>query len=164
MAKNPVSHVSESGGAKGLGMEVRIVEFPVDLASFNLAEGDLLLDIIDNHEKVFAFLGISGVVIRHSDDRAIVLHNDGGEFQGDTELLAEGDDKVEVFGEGEYGAGFGMGRRGCDGSLFDAAVVKCTVSAIEGYGITGMAFTIRVEEVRSVDLTIKAEDAKNGLM
>ena len=57
-----------------------------------------------------------------------------------------------------------MGRRGCDSSLFDAAVVKCTVVAIEGYGVTGMAFTIRVKEVRGVDLTIKAEDAKNGLM
>ena len=70
-----MSHVSKGGGAKGLGVEVRVVEFPVDLASFNLTEGDLLLDIIDDHEKMFAFLCVSGVVIRHSDDRAIVLHN-----------------------------------------------------------------------------------------
>ena len=53
-----MGHVSKSGGAKRLGMKVRIVEFPVDLASFNLAEGDLLLGIVDDHVEVFAFLCI----------------------------------------------------------------------------------------------------------
>ena len=57
-----------------------------------------------------------------------------------------------------------MGRRGCNSSLFDTAVVKCAVGAIEGYGVTGMAFTIRVKEVRGVNLTIKAQVAKNRLM
>ena len=75
-----------------------------------------------------------------------------------------GDDKVEV---GEDGASFGISRRGCDSGLFDATVVvKCTVvGAIEGCGVAGIAFTVRVKKIRGVNnLTIKAEDAENILM
>ena len=53
-----------------------MLSFSVDLASFNLADGDQLLDIVNDHEEVFALLCIGDVVIiRHS---AIVFHNDGG--------------------------------------------------------------------------------------
>ena len=33
---------------------------------------------------------------------------------GRAEFLAEGDDVVEILGEGKYGAGFSLGGGGCD--------------------------------------------------
>ena len=70
-------------------MQVGIVKFPEeDLAGFDLAEGDLLLDVIEDHQEVFAFLGVSRIVVGHCDDGTVVLHDDSGEFEGDLEFLA----------------------------------------------------------------------------
>ena len=49
LAQNLVSHVLERGGSERLRMEVCIVELAIDLACFELSEGDLLFDIIENH-------------------------------------------------------------------------------------------------------------------
>ncbi len=54
-----MSHFCKVGGSKGLGVHVRIVEFPVDLPHLDLTQGDLFLDIVEDHQEVFALLGVS---------------------------------------------------------------------------------------------------------
>ena len=62
--------------------------------------------------------------------------------------MDNGDDIVDVFGECEYCAGFRVGRGGGYNScLFDAAVVECTVCAVERYCVSCVAFAVGVEEV-----------------
>ena len=77
LSQDLVRHVLECGGAERLGVKIRIVELSVDLASFDLTKSYLFLDVIEHHKKVLAFLGVSRVVVGHSDDGTIVLHNDG---------------------------------------------------------------------------------------
>ena len=69
-------------------MEVGVVEFPEDLAGFNLSEGDLLFDVVDGHQEMLAFLCVAGIVVGHCYDCAVVLHDDSGEFEWDMEFLA----------------------------------------------------------------------------
>ena len=111
LAEDFVGHLRVCRAAQGFGMEVDIIEFAVDLASLDLAERDLLLDLVENHEEMLALLGIDSVVVGHCDDCAVVLHNDGGEMERNAEFLEEGDKKVDFLDdEGEDGAGFGVGR------------------------------------------------------
>ena len=58
-------------------MEIRVVQFAVYLVSLDLAEGYLLFDVIEYHEKVFAFLCITGFRIGEGHHGAVVLHYDG---------------------------------------------------------------------------------------
>jgi hypothetical protein len=46
-------------------------------------------------------------------------------------FLTESDDEVEFLGQGENGAGFGVGGGCSDGCLFNAAVVECARGAVE---------------------------------
>ena len=97
-------------------MEICIVEFPVDFPCLNLAECDLLFDIVDHHHEVFALLGVRGVIVDHSDD--------GWKLEWYVEFLTESNDEVDVFGKGEDCASFGVSGGCGDGSLFDTSVVE----------------------------------------
>ena len=88
LSEDLAGHICEVRRAKRLGVHVGVVEFSVYLTCFDLAEGNLLLDIIEDHEEVLAFLRVAGVTIGHGDDRAVILHDDGGKFQVYVELLA----------------------------------------------------------------------------
>ncbi len=103
-----MSHVCNVRRTKRLGIHVGVVEFSIYLARFDLAEGDLLLDIFENHEEVLVFLCVAGVTVGHGDDRAVVFHDDGRKFQGYMEFLAQCDKEVEFFGKIEDGSCFGM--------------------------------------------------------
>ena len=69
-------------GAEWLGVHVRIVALPIDLARLDLSQCDLLLDIIEYHQEVFALLRVSGVDVGHGDSCAVVLHVDCWELEG----------------------------------------------------------------------------------
>ena len=58
-------------------MEIRVVQFAVYLVSLDLAEGYLLFDVVKYHEKVFAFLGVTGFRVGEGYYRTVVLHYDG---------------------------------------------------------------------------------------
>ena len=58
-------------------MEIRVVQFAVYFVSFDLAEGYLLFDVVEYHEKVFAFLGITGFRVGEGYHGAVVFHYDG---------------------------------------------------------------------------------------
>jgi len=62
-------------------VHVGIVELAVDLSCLDLTEGYLLLNIVEYHQEMLAFLGISRIVVGHSDNRAVVLHDYGREFE-----------------------------------------------------------------------------------
>ena len=47
-----------------------------------------------------------------------------------------------------------MGGGGCNGCLFDTAVVECTRSAVEGYSISGVALAVPVKKIGCVDLAV----------
>ena len=64
-------------------MEVRVVEFSEYFPRFYLSCGDLFFDVVDNHQEVFALLGVGGVVVRPCDDCAVVLHDDCWELERD---------------------------------------------------------------------------------
>ena len=49
-----MSHGCVTGTAERLGVEVRVVELAVDLAGSYLSKGNLLLDIIDDHQEFLA--------------------------------------------------------------------------------------------------------------
>ena len=59
-------------------MEICVVQLAEDLTGLDLAECDLFFDVVEYHQEVLALLGISGIVVRHGDDRAVVLHDDCG--------------------------------------------------------------------------------------
>ena len=77
LTEYPVGHGCVTGAAERLGVEIRVVELAVDLSGLYLSKGNLLLDIIDDHQEMFAFLGKCTFVIGDGDDRAVVFHNDG---------------------------------------------------------------------------------------
>jgi hypothetical protein len=104
----------------------------------------LFLNVVEDHQEVLALLGISRVVVGHCDDGAIVLHDDYREFEGDPELLTESDEEIEFLGQGENCSGLGVGGRGCNRGLFDAAVRKGSGSATERYVVSGVSFAVRV--------------------
>ena len=83
-------------------MHICGVKFPEDLASFDLAQDDLFFDVVQYHQEVLALLGVSGVIVGHCDHSAVVLHDDGGQFERNLELLTECDKKIEFLGQGEY--------------------------------------------------------------
>ena len=72
-----MGHGGVTGTAEELDMKVRIVKFAVDLAGLDLSEVNLLLDVIDDHQEMFAFLGMCAFIIGDGDDCAVVFHNDG---------------------------------------------------------------------------------------
>ncbi len=47
-----------------------------------------------------------------------------------------------------------MGGGDCYGSLFDTAVVEGANSPVERDIVSGVAFAVRVEEIRSVDFAV----------
>ena len=104
----------------------------------------MFLNVVEDHQEVLALLGISRVVVGHCDDGAIVLHDDCREFEGDSELLTEGDEEIEFLGEGENCSGLGVGGRGCNRGLFDAAVVEGSGCAAERDVVSGVSFAVRV--------------------
>lgn len=110
LAEYFVGHLRECRAAQGFGVEVSIIEFAVDFPGLNLTDGDLLFDVVEDHQEMFAFLGIGCVIVGHGDYSAVILHNDGGELHGDVELLQEGNEKVEFFGECEDRTGLCVGR------------------------------------------------------
>ena len=76
-----MSHICKFRGAKRLGINTGVVELPVDLARFNLTECCPLLHVVEYHQKVFAFLRVSEVIVGHGDDRTVIFHDDGREFK-----------------------------------------------------------------------------------
>ena len=108
MAQDAMFHGSVAWAAQGLCVEIGIVEFAVYFAGLNLAKGDLLFDIIDDHQKMLAFLGVGAVLAGDGDNGAVVFHYDGWESDGEAEFLAECDDKVEILCESKDGSGFGL--------------------------------------------------------
>ena len=135
-------------------MHICGVEFPEDLASFDLAQDYLFFDVVQYHQEVLALLGVSGVIVGHCDHSAVVLHDDGGQFERNLELLTEGDKEIELLCKCENGAGFGVGGRGCNGILMNTAVVKGANGPIERDIVSGVALAVRVEEIRSVDFAV----------
>ena len=77
LTEYPVGHGCVTGAAERLGVEIRVVELAVDLSDLYLSKGNLLLDIVDDHQEMFAFLGKCTFIIGDGDDRAVVFHNDG---------------------------------------------------------------------------------------
>ena len=138
-------------------MEIGIVEFAVYFAGLDLAKGYLLFDIVDDHQEMLAFIGVRSVLAGDGENGAVVFHYDGWESDWETELLAKGDDEVEILGEGKNGAGFGLSGGGCDCCLLDTAVVEGSSGSSEGDAVSSVAFTIRVGEVRGVDLAVELE-------
>ena len=59
-------------------MHIGRVKLSVDLPGLDLSQRDLLLDIVEHHKEIFAFLGVAGVTVGHCDYRAVVFHDDGG--------------------------------------------------------------------------------------
>ena len=59
-----------------LYVHVGVVEFPIDLARFDLVQGDLLLDVVEDHQEVFTLLALSRVVVGHCNHSVVVLHDD----------------------------------------------------------------------------------------
>ena len=126
-------------------MHVCCVQFAEDLSSFNLVQYDLFLNVVQNHQEVLTLLGISRVVVGHCDDGAIVFHYDGGKFEGDPELLTEGDEEIELLGQGEYCASLSVGGRGCNRSLLDTAVVEGASSTTErDVVVSGVSLAVRM--------------------
>ena len=87
------------------GMEVGIIEFAVDLASLNLAERDLFLDILENHEEMLALLGIGSVVVGTAMLSSIMMAG----RERDAKFFEEGCEVLDFLHEGEDGAGFRVG-------------------------------------------------------
>ena len=54
-----MGHGEEFRGAEGLGVHVRCVELAEDFSGFDLAQYDLFLNIVQDHQEVFTLLGIS---------------------------------------------------------------------------------------------------------
>ena len=79
-----------------------LVELPVDLACLDLSQCDLLFNVIEDHQEVFALLRVSGVAVGRGNNCAVVLHK----FESDLQFLAECDEEVEFFDEGEDGESF----------------------------------------------------------
>jgi len=78
-----VGHCEEFRGAERLGVHVRCVELAEDFSGFDLAQYDLFLNVVQDHQEVFTLLGISRVVVGHCDNGAIILHYDCGKVEGD---------------------------------------------------------------------------------
>ena len=72
-----MGHGCVTGAAERLGVEVRIVECAIDLAGLDLSKGNSLFDVIDDHQKMFAFLGMCTVIIGDSYDCTVFFHNHG---------------------------------------------------------------------------------------
>ena len=68
-------------------MKVRVVQFTIYLAGLDLAEGYLLLDVVEHHQEVFAFLGEADFRVGESHYGAVVFHNVGWEFKRDLQFL-----------------------------------------------------------------------------
>ena len=93
---------------------------------------------------MLTLLGVSRVIVGHCDDGAIILHYDCWKFEGDLELLTEGDKKIEFLGKGEKCAGLSVGGRGCNRGLLDAAVVEGAGSATERDVVSGVSLAVRM--------------------
>jgi hypothetical protein len=72
-----MGHGGVAGTAKWLGMKVDIVEFTVYFAGLDLTEGNLFLDVVDDHQETFTFLSVCAVFVGDGDSGAVVFHHDG---------------------------------------------------------------------------------------
>jgi hypothetical protein len=72
-----MGHGGVAGAVKGFGVEIGVVECAVYFAGLDLPEGDLFFDIVDDHQKVFAFLCMGAVFIGDGDDCAVVFRWEG---------------------------------------------------------------------------------------
>ena len=59
------------------------MSLPYIFAGLDLAEGDLFFDIVDDHQKVLAFLCMGTVFVDDCDNGAVVFHHDGWEGDGE---------------------------------------------------------------------------------
>ena len=66
----------EAGVAENLCVQVGAVDGPVDFEYPDQAEVDLLFDVVDEHEKVFALLRVCGLNGGDGDDCTVVFHDD----------------------------------------------------------------------------------------
>ena len=117
----------------------------------------MFFDIVYDHQEMFAFLGMGTVLVGDGDNGAVVFHHDGWKSAGEAEFLAEGDNEVEILGEGKYGASFSLGGGGCDRCLLDTAVVESSAGFSEGDAVSSVAFAVCMGEVRSVNLAVELE-------
>ena len=92
---------------------------------FDLTQGDLLFNIVKDHEKVFALLRIIGICVGHSDNSTIIFHNDGGELEGDAQFSTQYNEEIEFLREGkDNSSGFCISRKGGNRRLFYARLWK----------------------------------------
>jgi hypothetical protein len=91
-----MGHGSVARTAKRLRMKVRVIKFAVYFTGLDLTKGDLFFDIVDDHQEMFAFLGMGTVLVGDGDNGAVVVfHHNGWKSDGEAEFLAEGDNVVE---------------------------------------------------------------------
>ncbi len=119
-------------------MKVGVIKLAVYFTGLDLTKGDLFFHTVDDHQEMFAFLGIGTVLVGDGDNGAVVFHHDGWKSDGEAEFLAEGDNVVEILGEGKYGAGFSLGGGGCDRCLLDTAVVESSSGSSEGDAVSSV--------------------------
>ena len=77
-----MGHGGVAGAAKGFGVEICVVEFAVYFAGLDLPEGDLFFDIVDDHQKVLAFLCMGTVFVDDCDYGAVVFITMAGRVMG----------------------------------------------------------------------------------
>ena len=94
--------------AKRFGMNVRNVFLPVDLVDLYYSKIYLFAHVINNHQKMFAFLDIGGIVGGYCNDCGIILHDNCWHLEIKLKLVADGEDKNDVFDESVDSAHFRM--------------------------------------------------------
>ena len=77
-----MGHGGVAGAAKGFGVEIGVVEFAVYFAGLDLAEGDLFFDIVDDHQKVLAFLYMGAVFVGDGDNALLSSITMAGRVMG----------------------------------------------------------------------------------
>ncbi len=83
-----MGHGSVARTAEGLRMKVGVIEFAVYFTGLDLAKGDFFFDMVDDHQEMFAFLGMGTVLVGDGDNGAVVFHHDGWKSDGEAEFLA----------------------------------------------------------------------------
>ena len=154
----------ETRVAEDLGVEVSAVYGAVDLEYFDEADGDLFFDVIDEHNKVFALLGVCGFQCCDGYDSAVVFHDERGECDLNVEFLAEEEEEDDVFDKCVDSAHFRMHRRSGYECLLLAAIVECAGRADEADAVAGLALAVEVDKVAGVDFTVELEWEGDGAL
>ena len=87
-------------------MNVCNIFVPVDLVNLNKSEIDLFAHVINYHQEMFAFLDIGGIISGYCNNCGIILHDNCWHLEIKLKLVADGEDKNDVFDEGVDGAHF----------------------------------------------------------